>query len=229
MQDKDAFLQAAKRTPVDLQEWAISMMERHNRKSYLAPPAPKSLKEGTTPSPNTPSSAAAAAAATPVPAPVPKQTPTITTSKPLRTPQQSQPSPYQQNPSSGESKIANDVSSPHRYYGSQGYHYSSSSSTRSPAPPSLEHLSLETKDDESRSGRQTTRYLGDPVSAIEAPSRPFMSPRSVSSNNTKRTNLTSTTLPIRAAPPPKGPPPPPPVSAGGNWRGYPGQMPGTSS
>lgn len=32
---------------MNLEEWAISMMERHNRKSYLAPPAPKSIdKEG---------------------------------------------------------------------------------------------------------------------------------------------------------------------------------------
>lgn len=205
-------MQAAKRTPVDLQEWAISMMERHNRKSYLAPPAPKSLKDGATPTSSTSSSAAAA---TPAPAQAPKQTPTITTSKPLRTPQQSD--------------MTSEASTPHRFYGSQGHHYSSSGSTRSPAPPSLEHLSLETRDDESRSGRNPTRHLGDPVSAIDAPSRPFMSPRSVSSNNTKRTNLTSTTLPIRAAPPPNGPPPPPPVSAGGSWRGYAGQAPGTRS
>lgn len=33
--DSDPFLQAAKRTPVDLQAWAVSMMERHNRKSHL--------------------------------------------------------------------------------------------------------------------------------------------------------------------------------------------------
>lgn len=43
--DKDNFLQAAKRTPVDLQEWAVSLMDKHNRKSYLAPPAPKSLRD----------------------------------------------------------------------------------------------------------------------------------------------------------------------------------------
>lgn len=35
--DNDPFLQAAKRTPVDLQAWAVSMMERHSRKSHLAP------------------------------------------------------------------------------------------------------------------------------------------------------------------------------------------------
>lgn len=47
--DADPFLQAAKRTPVDLQQWAVSMMERHNRKSHLAPqlsPATKALLRG---------------------------------------------------------------------------------------------------------------------------------------------------------------------------------------
>ena len=206
------------------------MMERHNRKSYLAPPAPKSLREGPTPSSNTPSSAAAA---TPVPPPISKSTPT--TSKPLPLRQQA-PSPYQQNPPRSEipMNISSDASASHRYYGpssSQNHHYSSSRSTRSPPPPSLEHLSLETKDDnDPRSGRMQSRFLGDPVSAVDAPSRPFMSPRSVSSHNTKsRTNLNPATMPIRAVPPPSGPPPPPPVPTGGNWRGYPGQMPGTSS
>ena len=37
--DKDAFLQAAKRTPVDLQGWAVSI-----RRSRKAPPAPKPLR-----------------------------------------------------------------------------------------------------------------------------------------------------------------------------------------
>jgi mitogen-activated protein kinase kinase len=223
-------LQAAKRTPVDLQEWAISMMERHNRKSYLAPPAPKSLREGTTPTSNNPSSAAAA---TPVPPPISKGTPI--TSKPLPLRQQA-PSPYQRNPPSDEipMNVASDVSASHRHYGpasTQNHHYSSSRSARSPPPPSLELLSLETKDDnDPRSGRMQSRFLGDPVSAVEAPSRPFMSPRSVSSHNTKsRTNLNPATMPIRSLPPPSGPPPPPPVSAGGSRRGYPGHMPGTSS
>lgn len=37
--DADPFLLAAKRTPVDLEAWTVSMMERHNRKSHLAPQA----------------------------------------------------------------------------------------------------------------------------------------------------------------------------------------------
>ncbi|KAK4168940.1 kinase-like domain-containing protein [Cladorrhinum sp. PSN259] len=35
--DRDSFVQAAKRTPVDLREWACSLMDRDNRKSHLAP------------------------------------------------------------------------------------------------------------------------------------------------------------------------------------------------
>ncbi|EFZ00644.1 hypothetical protein MHUMG1_06636 [Metarhizium humberi] len=35
--DHDPFVQAAKRTPVDLREWAFGLMERDNRKSHLAP------------------------------------------------------------------------------------------------------------------------------------------------------------------------------------------------
>lgn len=47
--DVDPFLQAAKRTPVDLEQWAVSMMERQHRKSHLAPqlsPATRALLRG---------------------------------------------------------------------------------------------------------------------------------------------------------------------------------------
>lgn len=47
--DTDPFLQAAKRTPVDLEQWAVSLMERHHRKSHLAPqlsPATRALLAG---------------------------------------------------------------------------------------------------------------------------------------------------------------------------------------
>ena len=43
--DTDPFLQAAKRTPVDLEQWAVSMMERHNRKSHLAPQLSPATRE----------------------------------------------------------------------------------------------------------------------------------------------------------------------------------------
>ncbi|PHH58903.1 hypothetical protein CDD81_4167 [Ophiocordyceps australis] len=35
--DRDPFVQAAKRTPVDLKQWAVGLMEKDNRKSHLAP------------------------------------------------------------------------------------------------------------------------------------------------------------------------------------------------
>ncbi|KAL5612201.1 uncharacterized protein BROUX77_002357 [Berkeleyomyces rouxiae] len=35
--DRDPFVQAAKRTPVDLQVWAVGMLEKDKRKSHLAP------------------------------------------------------------------------------------------------------------------------------------------------------------------------------------------------
>jgi len=47
--DTDPFLQAAKRTPVDLEQWAVNMMERHNRRSHMAPqlsPATRALLRG---------------------------------------------------------------------------------------------------------------------------------------------------------------------------------------
>lgn len=45
-QEREPFVQAAKRTPVDLKEWAVGLIERDNRKSHLAPqlsPASQSL------------------------------------------------------------------------------------------------------------------------------------------------------------------------------------------
>lgn len=38
-------MQAAKRTPVDLREWAVGLMERDNRKSHLAPQLSPSTQE----------------------------------------------------------------------------------------------------------------------------------------------------------------------------------------
>jgi mitogen-activated protein kinase kinase len=48
-QEREPFVQAAKRTPVDLEEWAVGLMEKHNRKSHLAPqlsPATQELLRG---------------------------------------------------------------------------------------------------------------------------------------------------------------------------------------
>ena len=49
-------MQAAKRTPVDLRAWAVSLLERHNRKSHLAPqlsPSTQELLRGDSESPIT--------------------------------------------------------------------------------------------------------------------------------------------------------------------------------
>ncbi|EQL03670.1 hypothetical protein G6O67_003706 [Ophiocordyceps sinensis] len=37
LHDRDPFVQAAKRTPVDLRQWAVGLLERDNRKSHLGP------------------------------------------------------------------------------------------------------------------------------------------------------------------------------------------------
>jgi mitogen-activated protein kinase kinase len=167
-------------------------MERHNRKSYLAPPPPKSLKDEKEESPRR--------------SPAPK--PAV--SKSSRTPHYT--------PTSGEIplNVANEMSSH-----SRRYHIPSnpsprpSRSTRSPPPISLEHLSLETKDDEYRPGRRA--HLGDPVSALEPPARQHVGSRSASSHNiNSRKPLQSTTLPPRGAPP-SGPLPPAPVP-GAPWQ-----------
>ncbi|KAJ5780926.1 hypothetical protein N7457_006086 [Penicillium paradoxum] len=220
--DKDAFLQAAKRTPVNLEGWALSMMDQHKRKSYLGPPIPTSLKESSTPTSNSTSSPVGPSMSAAIGKPP-------SANKPTRTPQQS---PFPSNPVSGDIplRIANEIPSNRHHYNPQPqpqyYPSSSSRTTRSPPPLSLEHLSLEANDDDSRSGRRMMRqHLVDPASAIDAPSRPFMSPSSSSSNNSNpRTNLHTSTMPVRTAPP-TGPPPPPPVSAGGNWRSQPGTAP----
>ncbi|KAL9100767.1 MAG: hypothetical protein Q9163_003899 [Psora crenata] len=72
--DKDLFLQAAKRTPVNLQEWAVQMMERHNRKSHLAPqlsPSTQALLRGETSASPSKESAASATSKTPTSSDIP--------------------------------------------------------------------------------------------------------------------------------------------------------------
>lgn len=171
------------------------MMERHNRKSYLAPAAPQSLRESSA---------------------HPKPPPKPVASKPSRAPQSTA--------GTGEIplNIAKD-SHPRKFYPSSNPSPQPSRPALSPPSLSLEHLSLETKDEDPRQGRVSSRSpRGDPLSAVDAPTRPFIGARSASSHNTNsRTALQTTTLSGRTAtspsapPPPSGPPPAPPVSAGG--------------
>ncbi|RDW87159.1 MAP kinase kinase Ste7 [Aspergillus mulundensis] len=210
--EKDAFLQAAKRTPVDLQEWAISMMERHNRKSYLAPPAPKSLKE----SRETSSPVQA-------PSPVQKHVPSrpsrgATGEIPLNVARDIPPQHRQHTPSNQSHYSSNQshYASNQSQYPSNQSHYPPnpspypSRSNRSSPPISLEHLSLESKQDEHRPTRRPSRTpLGDTSSSLDQSLRPSIGSRSASSHNTNsRMPLQSTALPFRAAPTPGGVPAP---------------------
>ncbi|KEF62613.1 STE/STE7/MEK1 protein kinase [Exophiala aquamarina CBS 119918] len=196
--DRDNFLQAAKRTPVDLQEWAVAMMDRHNRKSYLAPPAPKSLKsDGTTSDSSYATSATSTASftsdsrATPVTAR--KYASPTSGDIPLATPQFALAPPSQQTPTG----IVE----------------------RSPPPPlSLQHLSLETRDAPSGLGSRSNRLgysdrdnIPEPASAIEPSQRPMFPPRTSSNGSSipSRGHLPSPAMTIR--PPPTGPLPPPPM------------------
>ena len=188
-QDKDAFLQAAKRTPVDLQEWAISMMERHNRKSYLAPPPPKSLKEEQSSKSKSKSGSGTPGRTPPYSSPrAPEEIPVnMVPDRPAYRPSTQSPRPMR--------------------------------SARSPPRIALEHLSLETREDDGRSGRRPSRHaLGDSVSsAVGSPGHVSRGSRSSSHNPHARLPLQTSTLPVRAAPPPSGPPPPPPTSSGSGW------------
>lgn len=221
-QDKDAFLQAAKRTPVDLQKWARKMMHAQDRHSYLEPPAPASLKTATTTS------------SSPSPDMTPRDTPATTVSA----------APSHPTPTFGEIPLRNEVTSAHKqHFSPSSYHIttphhadysshnqhsqqqsqhvshnsrSSQTSSRHQSPYlSLEHLSLESEEARNGKGYSPRNYSGEPRSAIEPPSRPHF-PRALSS--TQQGGLHTATLPTGAAPPPSGPLPPPPQSAGESWR-----------
>jgi mitogen-activated protein kinase kinase len=189
--DKDNFLQAAKRTPVDLQEWAVSMMERHNRKSYLAPPAPKSLKSDGTSSDTSHTASSASPASF-----VGHLRDTPVTAKRYAS------------PTVGNVPV---VSS---QYASQST--PTGIAERSPPPPlSLQHLSLETRDAPNGIGSRSNRLhysdrdnIPEPASAIEPSGRPMFPPRTSSSNNTitGRNPLASPAYSIRQTPSTAGPP-----------------------
>lgn len=72
--DRDPFVQAAKRTPVNLREWAVGLMERDNRKSHLAPqlsPATQDLLRSNSDSPTYPKHAEERPAHTPTSGEIP--------------------------------------------------------------------------------------------------------------------------------------------------------------
>lgn len=211
--DHDHFVQAAKRTPVDLQEWAVSLMDRHNRKSYLAPPAPKSLNsDGSTSETwytgSTPSTASVATTGT-------VGTPLTGGATPVTARKLASPTP-------GDITIMNPLSPPRQKAfptGMSALKIPTGIAERSPPPPlSLQHLSLETDDISESTGRAIRGFSGsnipEPASAIE-PRRPMFPPRTSSSNNASGARLAGPFNPGLPGlqsryPPPSGPLPTPP-------------------
>ncbi|CAD6594309.1 MAG: MAP kinase kinase (MEK) [Alectoria sarmentosa] len=189
--DKDMFLAAAKRTPVDLEQWAVSMMERHNRKSHLAPqlsPSTQALLRGeSVPSPK--ESSASTASRTPTSGEIP-----IADEEIKASPRSEQPALQRVIPA--------------EINGTGMYPSQSSAFDRQGFPPRTSSttgpLSSRSREGESFS----------PKSGL--PSHPrdsgHFNPHPRDSGNFNPT----TTLPIRPAPPPSGPLPPPPSA---NFRG----------
>lgn len=182
-------------------------MERHNRKSYLGPAPPQSIKEDS-------------AHAKPPPKPA--------ASKPSRTPH------YTPTSEDIQVNITNDSDRRH-YYPPSNPSPKPARSALSPPALALEHLSLETRDEDLRPGRVSSRSRSprnDPSSAVDTPSRPFMAPRSASSHNANSRAALQTTLPVRTAPPPGGlppAPPGPPGSGGARWQRQANQMRGDAT
>ena len=184
------FLAAAKRTPVDLEQWAVSMMERHNRKSHLAPqlsPSTQALLRGeSVPSPK--DSAVPMVSRTPTSGEIPIADEEI------------KPSPRSEQPTV-QRVIMTEIN------GTGMYPSQSSGFDRQGFPPRTS----------STTGPPTSRSReGESFSPKGLPSHPRDSgnfnPHSRESGAVNPT----TTLPIRPAPPPSGPLPPPP---GANFRG----------
>jgi mitogen-activated protein kinase kinase len=201
-------------------------MDRHNRKSYLAPPAPRALnRDGSRDS-------------------VISHLPTlhsvnnnVSLNNQLNN---GTPSTGPNSGSSGDTHSTRTTPTPTSTSGDipliatqspPPFSTPTGISARSPTPPlSLEHLSLETQDRgmlsshgprSNRLGFSNRDNIPEPASAIEPTSRPVFPPRihsasalSAGAGYSPRNGLQSATMPRRAAPPPTGPPtgplPPPP-------------------
>ncbi|OJD09749.1 hypothetical protein AJ78_08948, partial [Emergomyces pasteurianus Ep9510] len=212
--DKDAFLQAAKRTPVNLQEWAISMMEQHNRKSYLAPPAPKAItrdgsRDSVSHSRNAETSPRTHFSPTSgeIPLNIAREPNNNISGRMYGDPLSAiEPSPT--------------MGFEHLSLGSATHHYPDYNHNHNP----LQHLSSNGNGNANSNSGTNNNSL--PHTARQYPSHPhidtsvpqYASPMSASAATT-RTVIQSATLPSRPAPPPSGPLPAPPGSAGpGGWR-----------
>jgi mitogen-activated protein kinase kinase len=196
----------------------VSMMDRHNRKSYLAPPAPRAL--------NRDGSRDSIINHLPISHPI---TNNVSFSNSINN---NTPSTGPNSGSSGDTHSTHTISTPTSTTGEIPLIATQSPppnslpfgiSPRSPTPPlSLEHLSLETQDRgmpssystrSNRFGFSGRDNIPEPASAIEPTSRPMFPPRMNSANSlsgtagySPRNGLQSATMPRRAAPPPTGPP-----------------------
>ncbi|PGH12258.1 STE/STE7/MEK1 protein kinase [Polytolypa hystricis UAMH7299] len=221
--DGDAFLQAAKRTPVNLREWAISLMDQHNRKSYLAPPAPSAItRDGSrdsishrTPINNTPS-------------PNPRFTPT-SGEIPLNIAREPTPRGHREN--SHSNNISRGAGALDLHTHNNNHHHPSSTS----ATPTLglEHLSLSSShhldftnpnysngiNPNNGSSRSATaaavRHHNLPTRSNEpSPRQQFAPGLPAHSASSTRSGAAAyhhpAGLPMRPAPPPSGPLPAPP-------------------
>lgn len=147
-------------------------MDKHNRKSYLAPPAPKSLnRDGSRNSGVAPRPPSA----------------TSGTSHP----------PSHPTPTSGDIPLNIASDAPANVYTAPSPVPNPMKSARS----ALEHLSLETRDSHgSQTGRSSRPYRGDPVITADPPSRPALGSRSASSHSSSAVSgLHTAMLPTRAA------------------------------
>ena len=186
-------------------------MDKHNRRSYLAPPAPRAL--------NRDGSRDSGINQAPAYESITNHLSANTNSTNGLSSGSSGDTHSSRNtmtPTSGEIPvIATQLASAHPI--------PSGISEKSPPPPlSLEHLSLETQDRDMRNsfGSRSNRLgfssrdnIPEPASAIEPSSRPIFPQRIHSANAlpatagySPRNGLQSATMPRRTAPPPTGPP-----------------------
>lgn len=185
------FLAAAKRTPVDLEQWAVSMMERHNRKSHLAPqlsPSTQALLRGESgPSPK--ESTTSTVSKTPTSGEIPIADEGIKSSPRSELPAIQQVIPTEIN---GTGMYPSQTVA----FDRQGFPPRTSSTTGPLSSRSREGESFSPKSGLPSHPRDSGNF--NPHSRDSGSFNPI------------------TTLPIRPAPPPSGPLPPPPTA---NFRG----------
>lgn len=182
LQEREPFVQAAKRTPVDLKEWAVSLIEKDNRKSHLAPqlsPATQQLLRS-------------------------GESPTVgagTSTYSSNSPDYSLPTPTSGDIPIGGGDIRSAITSPQN---------NEPSITRSPIKNGSSSLGRASGAPyhPGLPPRVSTTNSVPKLTTLNAPERPATSgPSSAGAN---AATFTTTTLPMRPAPP-AGPLPPPPV------------------